>query len=228
MYNLGEHFKVKNENVSSNLIFKGDKYRISILSNSLVRIEYNEFGAFLDSPTQLVRNRKFDLIKLDVKEDDKYLEIKTTDFTLYYTKNMPYKNNIKIVVNGKEWRFDHPEARRYEVPGSNINSKYMKGLYSLDGFVSIDDYTYELLENGEYRKREGEYIDKYIFLYGNDFNKCLKDYFNLTGYPTMMPRYAFGIWWSKDKEYSTLELKEFMPENVAINLHKYLENYKDK
>ena len=45
MYNLGEHFKVKNENVSSNLIFKGDKYRISILSNSLVRIEYNEFGA---------------------------------------------------------------------------------------------------------------------------------------------------------------------------------------
>ena len=76
MYNLGEHFKVKNENVSSNLIFKGDKYRISILSNSLVRIEYNEFGAFLDSPTQLVRNRKFDLIKLDVKEDDKYLEIK--------------------------------------------------------------------------------------------------------------------------------------------------------
>ena len=46
----------------------------------------------------------------------------------------------------------------------------MKGLYSLDGFVSIDDYTYELLENGEYRKREGEYIDKYIFLYGNDFN----------------------------------------------------------
>lgn len=221
MYNLGEHFKVKNENVSSNLIFKGDKYRISILSNSLVRIEYNEFGAFLDSPTQLVRNRKFDLIKLDVKEDDKYLEIKTTDFTLYYTKNMPYKNNIKIVVNGKEWRFDHPEARRYEVPGSNINSKYMKGLYSLDGFVSIDDYTYELLENGEYRKREGEYIDKYIFLYGNDFNKCLKDYFNLTGYPTMMPRYAFGIWWSKDKEYSTLELKElvtlFKENNIPLS-----------
>ena len=27
---------------------------------------------------------------------------------------------------------------------------------------------------------------------------------------------------------TTLELKEFMPENVAINLHKYLENYKDK
>ena len=24
------------------------------------------------------------------------------------------------------------------------------------------------------------------------------------------------------------ELKEFMPENIAINLHKYLENYKDK
>lgn len=210
MYNLGEHFKVKYENINNEQIFKGDKYRISILSNTLVRIEYNEFGAFLDSPTELVKSRKFDNPNLEVKQDDKYLEIKTTDFTLYYTKNMPYKNNIKIVVNGKEWRYDHPEARRYEVPGNLINSKYMKGLYSLDGFVSIDDNTYELLENGEYSKREGEYVDKYIFLYGNDFNKCLKDYYNLTGYPTMMPRYAFGIWWSKNKEYNTNEIKELV------------------
>lgn len=203
MYNLGEHFKVSVDSINQNCIFKGDKYRITILSNSLVRLEYNEFGSFLDNFTQMVINRKFDLPNIEVKEDDKYLEIKTDCFTLYYTKNMPFKNNIKIVSFNHEWRFDHPEARKYDIT-------YGKSLYSLDGFVSLDDDTCILKENGLYEKREGIFTDKYVFLYGNDFNRCLKDYYTLTGYPLMIPRYALGIWWSKDKNYSSSELKQLV------------------
>ena len=192
MYNLGEHFKVDLNSILPNLkcIFKGNKYRITILSNTLVRIEYNEFGAFLDAPTQLVVNRNFSLPDINVKQDEKYLEIKTPKFTLYYTKDMPFKNNLKIEINGNTWQYNHPEAKCYDAPGFSINDKYIKSLYSLDGFVSLDDNTYELLSNGEYKKRDGNYVDKYIFLYGNDFNLCLKDYFTLTGFPTMILVYG--------------------------------------
>ncbi len=212
MYNLGEHFKVELNTILPNLkcIFKGNKYRITILSNTLVRIEYNEFGAFLDAPTQLVVNRNFPLPEINVKQDEKYLEIKTPKFTLHYTKDMPFKNNLKIEINGNTWQYNHPEAKCYDAPGCSINDKYIKSLYSLDGFVSLDDNTYELLSNGEYKKRDGTYVDKYIFLYGNDFNVCLKDYFTLTGFPTMIPRYAFGIWWSKNKDYNLDEIKNLI------------------
>lgn len=212
MYNLGEHFKFNIENIQpdSRCILKGNKYRITILSENLVRVEYNEMGAFFDGPSQLVVNRKFHLPNISVKQDDKYLEVKTDNFMLHYTKENPFKNNLKIDVDGKTWYFGHPEARRYEAPGSKINEHGIKSLYSLEGFVSIDDDSYELLENGEYKKREGTFIDKYIFLYGKNFNKCLKDYFTLTGYPTMIPRYALGIWWSKNKNYTTEEIKQLV------------------
>lgn len=203
MYNLGEHFKVNVDDVNQNCIFKGNKYRITVLSNSLVRLEYNENGSFLDNYTQMVINRKFDLPNIEVKQDEKYLEIKTNYFKLYYTKELPFKNNIRIECFDKEWRFDHPEARKYDV----LNGK---SLYSLDGFISIDDNTNILKENGIYEKRNGLFTDKYIFLYGNDFNICLKDYFTLTGYPLMIPRYALGIWWNKDKTYTSDELKQLV------------------
>ena len=83
MYNLGDHFKIDYENILPNAdaIFKGNKYRITVLSNTLVRIEYNEMGAFFDAPSQLVVNRKFPLPKIKVKQDEKYLELKTDNFT---------------------------------------------------------------------------------------------------------------------------------------------------
>ena len=37
----------------------GNKYRITILTERLVRFEYNEAGSFEDRPTEFVKNRKF-------------------------------------------------------------------------------------------------------------------------------------------------------------------------
>ena len=110
MYNLGDHFKIDYENIlpDEKTIFKGNKYRITILSDTLVRIEYNEMGVFFDAPSQLIINRKFDLPTINVKQDEKYLEIKTNNFTLSYTKEAVFNNNIKIEVNGKTWYFGHP------------------------------------------------------------------------------------------------------------------------
>jgi hypothetical protein len=67
-------------------IVKGKFYRITILTERLVRFEYNSNGVFEDRPTQLVLNRKFDVPAFSVKEDDTYLEITTRYFKVEYTK----------------------------------------------------------------------------------------------------------------------------------------------
>ena len=55
MYNLGEQFKVgKNSVANEKSIIKGEKYRITVLTERLLRLEYNENGVFEDRATEIV------------------------------------------------------------------------------------------------------------------------------------------------------------------------------
>ena len=45
-------------------------------------------------------------------------------------------------------------------------------------------------------------------MYKRDFGLCLRDYYLLTGYPAMIPRYALGIWWYRDRIYSFEDIKK--------------------
>ena len=77
MYDLGEYFIFDSEKALMNpeSILKGGKYRITILTDSLIRFEYNESGVFNDMPTEKVLYRNFSKPEFTFREDDKYLEI---------------------------------------------------------------------------------------------------------------------------------------------------------
>ena len=162
MYNLGEQFIINQDNAIANekAVFKGKYYRITILTERLIRFEYSNEGIFEDRPTQLVLFRKFDVPPLSVRQDDKYLEITTKYFKLEYTKDKPFSTS-KIVPGGnlrvsllstdKIWYYGHPEVRNYLATGVSLDDlndklKLRKGLYSTDGFVSIDDSTSYIIE----------------------------------------------------------------------------------
>ena len=57
MAKLDTHFKVDYTNTLANekAIFKGNKYRITILSERLIRFEYDANGKFFDHPTEFAR-----------------------------------------------------------------------------------------------------------------------------------------------------------------------------
>ena len=48
----------------------GDKYRFTVLTNKLIRIEYNADGVFEDRATQVVVNRMFDKPEFVVEENE--------------------------------------------------------------------------------------------------------------------------------------------------------------
>ena len=216
---LGPNFKVDYSRAKSKpqAVFRGEKYRITILSEVLIRLEYSDDGIFNDYPTIFAINRDFNVPKFDVKQDKKYLQVKNDYFQLEYTKEMPFESskitpgaNLKVSLVGadnKMWWYNHPEARNfkgatYSLDGSHGKVDFRNGLYSTDGFASIDDSnTLVFTPDGMVGKRPNKSIDVYLFIYRKDFNKALKSYFELTGYPTLPPRYAFGIWWNKDEKY---------------------------
>lgn len=224
---MSEHFKIDYQNAATNneLIIKGDKYRFTILSEILIRIEYSPTGAFEDRPTEFARFRNFKKPNFTKQEDENYLVIESEYFKLHYTKEKPFYGSklapeqyfkVELKQTDKMWYFSHPEIRNfktieYSLDGVNGNPTLKKGLYSTDGFVSIDDSQSLIFnQDGTLGKRSDKRIDLYLFMYRKDFGLCLRDYFNLTGKPAMLPRFALGVWWNKDKEYSKDETLEFI------------------
>lgn len=227
MAELQEHFKMDYKKIlpEANNVIRGSKYRITVLSQLLVRLEYSDNGIFEDRPTELVMNRKFPSVEFEKHEDDKYLTIKTAYFNLTYLKNMPFIGNkvspdqyLRIDLNGtdKYWYFNHPEVRNFRgttfpLDGADGKAKYGRGLYSTDGFVSLDDsHTLLFNEDGTLGKRTDKRIDTYVFMYRRDFGACLRDYFTLTGYPPLIPRYALGVWWNRNIIYDSKTIEQLV------------------
>ena len=145
-------------------VIQGNKFRFTVLSERLIRLEYSIDGVFEDRPTEFAWNREFTAPKFVVREDERYIEIKTAYFVLSYTKNAPFyggkfnhSGNLKVDISNsdnKYWYFGHPEVRNYGAPGLLLGvgkkKKLMKSLYSIDGFVSFNDSESQVFnENGE-------------------------------------------------------------------------------
>ena len=235
MANLQEHFQMDYRGILPpvNSIIKGKKYRITILSELLIRLEYSETGEFEDRPTELVMSRKFPAVKFEAKDDNTFLTVSTSYFTLFYRKEMPFEgtklspdSNLKIELKNtdKVWYYHHPEVRNFGGSAYSLDGlggtgkvKVERGLYSVDGFVSLDDSTSLIFnEDGSLGKRNDTRIDTYVFMYRRDFGACLKDYFTLTGYPPLIPRYALGNWWNRNIEYNS--------KGIEMLIHKFTKN----
>lgn len=226
MSDFEKHFKYDTSLGKANekVIFKGDKYRITVLSERLLRLEYSEEGFFYNGLTENVINRKFPLPEFKINEDAKYLEITSRYFKLQYQKGKPFIGpklapdayfKVTLLNTDKLWYFNHPEVRNFKGASfgfeQNNTFKMSNGLYSTDGFASLDDSkTMFFDDDGFLEKKESTRIDTYLFVYRRDFGLCLKDYFMLTGRPPLIPRYALGIWWNRDKIYSFDDTKEVL------------------
>ncbi|MBR4177732.1 MAG: DUF5110 domain-containing protein [Bacilli bacterium] len=239
MFDLGPHFKVDltKSKTPNSFVYKGNKYRISIISNSLIRFEYSETGSFNDYPTLFAMNRSFSQPKVTVEEDNELLLIKNEKFTLEYHKEKSYfggpimsDSNLKVTINDteKSWYFKHPEARNlkgtaYSLDDMNSSVPLENGLFSLDGFVSFDDSKTPILDqNGNLLAPNYNNVDTYLFIYNGDFGIGLRDYFNLTTLPPLIPRYALGVWWAKNEQYDEEGIQKllnlFKKNDIPISL----------
>ncbi|HEX6876968.1 MAG TPA: TIM-barrel domain-containing protein [Nocardioidaceae bacterium] len=76
------------------------------------------------------------------------------------------------------------------------------GLLSRRGWYLLDDSQTVLPRAGGrgFEPRpvtDGSYQDGYLFGYGHDYRRGLKDLSELVGRSPLLPRNAFGVWWSK-------------------------------
>ncbi|MBQ8219288.1 MAG: DUF5110 domain-containing protein [Bacilli bacterium] len=240
MASLCSYFVKNLKNISppQRNIVKGTKYRFTVLTPRLIRIEYDENNEFENRPTALVINRNFGDIKYTYNETNISLTITTEYFTLTYIKGSPISSkSLKIKLNGtdKEWTPGSREVRNvgsinYSLDYLDNNLKLDKGLYSLDGFSLLDDSNSYVIDNDMFIPRN-KTIDLYLFAYKTDLGLCLQDYFNLTGYPPMIPRYTLGCWWYKNDKYNMFDIdnviEKFEDNHIPISVFLLGKNWHD-
>ena len=242
MYPLGKQFEVDYAKATCDrkVVVQGSNYRISVITERVVRLEFSPNGQFNDRPTQLIKKRNVGLPDFSVRQDANIVEVTTKYFSLNYIKEQPFigtkvdpMKNLKISLLSRErdrckdWYVGHPEARNMKgnMVGVDfpISDVLQKGLYSLDGFVSIDDsYSKVIMEDGTLGNPLENHLDIYVFMYDRDFKQALFDYFKMTGAPALIPRYALGNWWSRNVEYdekSVMELiRHFERKKIPISV----------
>lgn len=226
--------KVRPKALAENVI-QGEKYRITMLTQGLIRLEYSEDGCFEDRATQSVWNRDFSKTEFRCKETPDSLEIFTSRIHLVYDKQKFSPNGLSVQVlgqyinHGSIWHYGQDfqnlggTARTLDEADGAIPLE--KGIMGRVGFSLLDDSkSLVLTEDGwiEPRKSKGE--DLYFWGYGHDYLEALKDFYYLCGKLPMVPRYALGNWWSRYYKYtekSYMELmerfeKENLPFSVAV------------
>lgn len=242
MYPLGKQFEVDytRTKCDDKVVIKGNNFRLSVITERLIRLEFSPSGVFVDRPTQLVVRRNLGYPEFHVKQDTQRIEILTKYFALTYVKRQPFvgtkvdpMKNLKISLlsrdrdRNKDWYYGHPEVRNMNgnFIGVDVDTpqQLCRGLYSLDGFASINDsHSKIIMEDGTLADPPPNHTDIYVFMYDRDFKQALFDYFKLTGSPAMIPRYALGNWWSRNimyDDYSTTALlKKFEKKKIPFSV----------
>ena len=208
-------------------IVQGENFRFTVLTPRLIRMEYSPTGHFVDKPTQFAKYRDNERVRFEAQDNDKYVLIRTKYFQVTYLKNKPFAGNkvnpagnlkVELLNTIRSWHYGYPEVRNYGAPSTSFDNnknkiKLKRGLYSVEGFASYDDSdAYIIDETNELKPKSEKSVDIYLFMYLNDYLGALSDYYYLTGYPPLIPRYAFGNWWSRGINYNDNSLKDVVDE----------------
>lgn len=218
--------------LAANMI-TGEKYRITLLTEGLIRLEYSEDGVFEDRPTQMVFFRDFPETDYRVISDGDGIEIHTSRIHLIYNEKEFSSHGLSIQVKGNLsayhsiWHYGEEiqdlggTARTLDEADGEIPLEH--GVVSRFGYSVIDDSKSQiLLPDGWIEPRKKGIRDLYFFGYGHDYKEALNDFYRLCGKTPMLPRFALGNWWSRYYKYteeSYMELMErFDRENIPFTV----------
>ena len=219
---MQEIYRVKTSPValSDNMII-GEKYRITFLTEALVRLEYSEDGVFEDRATQTVLFRDFPKTGYHVVRNADGIEVHTSMLHLIYNEKEFSSHGLSIQIKGNLSAYHsiwHYGEKVHDLQGTartldDVNGEVElgHGVVSRFGYSILDDSKSQiLLDDGWIEPRKKGVSDLYFFGYGHDYKQALNDFYRLCGKTPMLPRYALGNWWSRYYKYSEESYMELM------------------
>ena len=219
---------------TSNAIIEAGNARFTVLTPSLIRMEWDSTQTFCDNASFIAVNRNLPVPSFTMKKSRNYLTIKTSALELKYKigSGRFTSENLRIKYFDKKYPFEwNPGMKQKDnlkgtyrtldrYNGAYFDGKFddegakipiEDGLLSTDGWTLIDDSKSLVFDNSDWqwaeeRKNSGGQ-DWYFMAYGKNYKEALRTYTEFAGKVPMPPRYAFGYWWSRYWNYSDNELR---------------------
>ena len=212
-------------------VVSGDKYRFTLLTDSLIRLEYSPTGTFEDRASQTVFFRDFEEADFLCSKDGAFLRIETAALELHYRENELFSGeNLWIKLKAEPasaWHygddFEDLGGTARTLDNTSGPCALDRGVCSRNGFSVLDDsHTMLLGSDGWVEVREENTLDLYFFGYGFRYLDAVRDFYRLTGAPPMLPAYALGNWWSRYYAYTQAEycalMDRFQQEDIPFSV----------
>jgi len=230
---------VQGQTKASNIVYQDKEVRITLITDGVVRLEWEPGGKFVDNASFVAVNRETSPVNCKVKNSGKAIEVQTSKMIVKYLKNSGKFTDANLsVVSAKGMK---PFAWKPGVANAgNLKGTYRTldgynggihwdskkampiedGLLSTDGWTLIDDSNSYLFDKSDWpwvtERQTSNGQDWYFMAYGHNYKSALKDFTSFSGKVPLPPRYAFGYWWSRYWSYSDNELR-----SLVDNFHTY-------
>jgi alpha-glucosidase (family GH31 glycosyl hydrolase) len=212
-------------------VVQGDTYRITVLADGLLRLEYAPDGRFEDRASTFALNRRAPVPQFRVADTGSHLSITTERLRLTYDKGTFSTSGLAVEVLGGITSYH--SVWRYGIPAPNLGgtartldmadgaTPLEPGVVSREGFGVLDDSASLLWgDDGWVEPRDGSREDLYVFAFGHDHAEAVRAFYAVSGVTPVLPRWALGNWWSRyhpytDDEYLAL-LDRFTAEGLPF------------
>lgn len=209
----------------------GENCRFTILTNRLIRMEYSKDNIFEDRASQTVFYRDLEKTQYTINREKGLLIIKTDELIITYKEGFEFSSDtlsIKLINEpASEWKF----SEDFEELGGTTKTldevdgaiPVGKGVCSRFGFSVLDDSdSMVLCGDGWVDVRHENTLDLYFFGYGYNYLDAVRDFYRITGAPSMLPAYALGNWWSRYYAYTQQEyidlMEKFRSEDIPFSV----------
>lgn len=200
--------------------------RLSIITPTLLRLEYANEAKFIDAPTLFAYDRTNMLSpeEISVRElGDNCYEIKTPALRIWYKNDgFPFStSNLHVfyTLDGKEKKFTNRFLPKNNLGGpvetlDRVTKEIPMndGILSKDGWYMIDDERTDLLVDGWIKPRDTDshIQDQYCFVYGNDYKAALASLGAISGKVPMTRKYIHGVWYCRYWDYTSDEFLDII------------------
>ncbi len=211
---------------NENQIYIGDCYRITVLTNRLIRFEFSKEKEFIDLASYAVWFRKFDAVEFSVIEQGSLIIVETEEVKFIIHKNKGKPLFVEIKENGKRIKCSNKDNLKGTCRTLDMTfgkTKLTDGLITKSGVYVLDDSDSVLIDkNGNFQPREGNGRDLYIFAYEKNYRETIKAFYKISSPVPLIPRFALGVWWSRyhaytQKEYLDL-MERFKSEHIPLTV----------
>lgn len=214
-----KRFAVTCEKTAEECVYLTGDLRFSVLSERILRVEKRTESGFVDLPSQSVICRNFAKPRFNATETEDEVRVETASAVFVTDKRTLKTECVTPLGTARPARRDNLGGTARTLDMTNGRVRTGQGVMSRGGVAEYDDSHSCLIgENAMLVSRPEGGKDKYVFAFGHDFAGGLKEFFALTGYPPLLPKFALGNWWSRYHAYTADEYLALMDEFAAKGL----------